>query len=169
MRSSKPAKTPPWCYAPLDDRRQLLKDSTRQRMVGVEFNYPRTEIETRILQQEAGITFELAEALVQLAQAIRRLETPGLREVASTRVLVAAGRLITEGLTPRNAARAAIAPPLSDDTTVQAGLQQMIDTYPPLTASICVNHQVPRPALRRRLVVRDGIVVASDHLEVKII
>ena len=57
-----------------------------------------------------------AAGLVQLGQAIRRLETGGLREVASTRVLIAAGRLIAEGLSPRDAARAAIAGPLTDDS-----------------------------------------------------
>lgn len=108
-----------------------LKDSTRQRMVGIEFDYPTTETEQTILTQEAGITPELAHALVRLAHAIRRIDTPGLREVASTRVLIAAAQLTTEGLTPRHAAQAAIAAPLSDDPTVQTGLRQMIDTYLP--------------------------------------
>jgi nitric oxide reductase NorQ protein len=52
-----------------------------------------------------------------------------LREVASTRVLVAAGRLISEGLGRRAAARAAVAGPLSDDPAVSAGLYEMIDAY----------------------------------------
>jgi nitric oxide reductase NorQ protein len=56
--------------------------------------------------------------------------------VASTRVLIAAGQLIAEGLGPRDAARAAIAGPLTDDSTVTRGLIEMIDVYladPPLT------------------------------------
>jgi nitric oxide reductase NorQ protein len=52
-----------------------------------------------------------------------------LREVASTRVLVAAGRLTVEGLSVRDAARAAVAGPLSDDPIVTAGLLEMIDAY----------------------------------------
>jgi nitric oxide reductase NorQ protein len=52
-----------------------------------------------------------------------------LREVASTRVLIAAGRLIAEGLTPSEAARAAIAGPLTDDVQVTNGLLKMIDIY----------------------------------------
>ena len=59
---------------------------------------------------------------MQLGQAIRRLETAGLREVASTRVLIAAGRLIAEGLPPAPRPRAAIAGPLTDDPIVGAGL-----------------------------------------------
>jgi nitric oxide reductase NorQ protein len=66
---------------------------------------------------------------VRFGQAIRRLETGGLREVASTRVLIAAGRLTVEGLTVREAARAAIAGPLTDDAGVSRGLTEMIDVY----------------------------------------
>ena len=67
--------------------------------------------------------------LSQFGQAIRRLETAGLREVASTRVLIAAGRLIADGLPARAAARAAVAGPLTDDPTVTNGLIEMIDVY----------------------------------------
>jgi nitric oxide reductase NorQ protein len=49
--------------------------------------------------------------------------------VASTRVLIAAGRLIAEGLSARESATAAIAGPLTDDVTVAAGLAEMIDAY----------------------------------------
>jgi nitric oxide reductase NorQ protein len=106
-----------------------LKDSTRQRMIGLEFGFPLPEIEVKIVTHEAGITEKLAAELVRLGQAIRRLETAGLREVASTRVLIAAGRLIADGLSVREAARAAIAGPLTDDSTVTRGLLEMIDVY----------------------------------------
>jgi nitric oxide reductase NorQ protein len=106
-----------------------LKDSTRQRMVAIEFDFPPAEVEEKIVAHEAGIDHETAAQLVQLGQAVRRLETAGLREVASTRVLVAAGRLISDGLDRRAAARAAVAGPLSDDPAVSAGLYEMIDAY----------------------------------------
>jgi nitric oxide reductase NorQ protein len=106
-----------------------LKDSTRQRMVAIEFGFPAPEVEEKIIAHEAGIGHDRAAELVQLGQAIRRLETAGLREVASTRVLIAAGRLIADGLDPRDAARAAIAGPLTDDSTVTRGLVEMIDVY----------------------------------------
>ncbi|WP_372747356.1 CbbQ/NirQ/NorQ/GpvN family protein [Litorivivens sp.] len=106
-----------------------LKDSTRQRMVAIEFDYPAPETEQTILIQESGVTADTAEQLITLAQAIRRLETGGLREVASTRVLIAAARLTTEGLSLREAARYAIAAPLSDDPQVTAGLNKMIEAY----------------------------------------
>jgi nitric oxide reductase NorQ protein len=106
-----------------------LKDSTRQRMIAIELGFPPAEVEEQIVVHEAGIDSRRAAELVRLGQAIRRLETVGLREVSSTRVLIAAGRLVAEGLSAREAARAAIAGPLSDDANVIRGLEQMIDVY----------------------------------------
>ncbi len=106
-----------------------LKDSTRQRMVALEFGFPAPEIEQKIVAEEGGVDHRQAADLVRLGQAIRRLETGGLREVASTRVLIATGRLIAAGLTPRTAARAAIAGPLTDDSNATRGLMEMIDVY----------------------------------------
>jgi nitric oxide reductase NorQ protein len=106
-----------------------LKDSTRQRMVAIEFGFPPAAVEEEVVAHEAGIERSKAAELVRFGQAIRRLETGGLREVASTRVLIAAGQLISEGLLPREAARAAIAGPLTDDAAMTRGLAEMIDVY----------------------------------------
>lgn len=106
-----------------------LKDSTRQRMVAIEFGFPAADVEEAIVAHEAGVDGGVAAELVRLGQAIRRLETGGLREVASTRVLIAAGRLVAEGLTMRDAARAAIAGPLTDDVAVSKALGEMIEIY----------------------------------------
>jgi nitric oxide reductase NorQ protein len=106
-----------------------LKDSTRQRMVAVELDFPPPDVEEKVVAHEAGVDHEVAARLVQLGQAIRRLQNAGLREVASTRVLIAAGRLVAEGLPLRTAARAAVAGPLTDDPMVGAGLVEMIDDY----------------------------------------
>lgn len=106
-----------------------LKDSTRQRMVAIEFGYPASEVEEGIVVHESGVDRATAAELVRFGHAIRRLETGGLREVASTRVLIAAGQLISEGMSINDAARAAIAGPLTDDVTVSRGLNEMIDIY----------------------------------------
>jgi nitric oxide reductase NorQ protein len=106
-----------------------LKDSTRQRMVAIELDFPPPDVEEKIVSHEAGVDHERAAQLVQLANAIRRLETAGLREVASTRVLIAAARLAADGVPLATAARAAIAGPLTDDPVVGAGLREMIATY----------------------------------------
>jgi len=106
-----------------------LKDSTRQRMVAIEIDFPPTEVEEKVIAHEAGVDHQTAAQLVLLGQAIRRLENAGLREVASTRVLVAAARLVSQGLSLRDSARAAVAGPLTDDPVVSAGLSELINAY----------------------------------------
>ena len=106
-----------------------LKDSTRQRMVAIELDFAPADVEEKIICHEAGVDHERAAQLVQLAHAIRRLETAGLREVASTRVLIAAAQLHAEGVPLAAAARAAVVGPLSDDPIVGAGLVEMVSTY----------------------------------------
>ncbi|HVU73806.1 MAG TPA: CbbQ/NirQ/NorQ/GpvN family protein [Mycobacteriales bacterium] len=106
-----------------------LKDSTRQRMVAIELDFAPPEVEEKVIATEAGVDADIAASLVRLGSAVRRLETAGLREVASTRVLVAAARLITDGVRPRDAARAAVTGPLSDDPVVTAELGALVDAY----------------------------------------
>jgi nitric oxide reductase NorQ protein len=106
-----------------------LKDSTRQRFVGIELGFPPAEVEAQIVATEAGIDPAAAKPLVALGEAVRRSQLPELREVASPRALIATGRLIRRGLPPRAAARAAIARPLTDDPVLGASLAELIDAY----------------------------------------
>jgi nitric oxide reductase NorQ protein len=108
-----------------------LKDSTRQRMVAIELGFPPHDVEEKIITTEAGVDQETAAQLVRIGNAIRHADTSGLREVASTRVLISAGRLAAEGLHLRDAALAAIAGPLTDDPPVTAGLAELIGAYLP--------------------------------------
>lgn len=108
-----------------------LKDSTRQRMVAITFDYPDPELERSIIVAESGVDADIAADLVRLGHAIRRLETGSLREVASTRVLISTARLITEGLPAHIAARAAVAGPLTDDPVAARGLCELIQAYLP--------------------------------------
>ncbi len=61
-----------------------------------------------------------------LAGRLRRLRDRGLAEVPSTRLLVAAARLIASGVPPRDACRVAIAAPLSDDPDLLAAALDVI-------------------------------------------
>jgi nitric oxide reductase NorQ protein len=108
-----------------------LKISTRQRMVSIELDFPPPETEREIIMEEADAQEALADDLVRLGQAVRRAKSAGLREVASTRTLIAAGMLIDEGLPFREAALAAIAGPLTDDPELREGLEAMIESYVP--------------------------------------
>jgi nitric oxide reductase NorQ protein len=108
-----------------------LKASTRQRFVTIDLDYPASEIETEIVAVESGCGAGIAADLVRLGGAIRRLEHMHLREVASTRVLVTAARLMMAGVAPRSAGRVAIANALADTHELTAGLGELIDAYLP--------------------------------------
>jgi nitric oxide reductase NorQ protein len=98
-------------------------------MVSIELGFPPPALEVEILIRETGITRLLAEDLVKLAQATRRVPDPGLVEGASTRTLVSAARLINDGLPPRVAARAALVGPLTDDASAAGALLDLVDMY----------------------------------------
>ena len=106
-----------------------LKPSTRQRMVGIELNYPKPEIELQILKNETGIDDETAERLVRIGQAIRQLDHEGLPEVSSTRTLISTALLIKAGIPLQLAAEASIASPLSDDPVATRQLIELVKAY----------------------------------------
>ena len=102
-----------------------LKHSTRQRFISIEFNYPPREIEREIIERESGCTSEQADSLAKLGEKIRNLEDHGLQEGASTRLLIYAGRLISEGISPRRACQVAIVWTLTDDMELQRSLEEV--------------------------------------------
>ena len=102
-----------------------LKHSTRQRFISIEFYYPPREIEREIIQQEAGCTEEQADALAKLGEKIRNLEDHGLQEGASTRLLIYAGRLMSEGIPARRACQVAIVWTLTDDPELQRSPEEV--------------------------------------------
>lgn len=108
-----------------------LKDSTRQRFVAIELDFPPPDVEAEVVAHEAGVDADTAAALVAVGRAIRGIDNSPLREVASTRALILAGVLAAEGLTLRKAARSAIVQILSDDPAMVAALGELIDTFLP--------------------------------------
>jgi nitric oxide reductase NorQ protein len=103
-----------------------LKPSTRQRFVGIGFHYPTPDVELEILRGETGIDAGAGKRLVALAGKLRSLDTLGLAEVPSTRLLVDAARLIRSGLPPRLSCEAAVVEPLTDDPEVAAAMRDII-------------------------------------------
>ena len=103
-----------------------LKPSTRQRFVALVFDYPRPEVEQRIIETEAGADAALSARLIKLATALRRLIDQDLEETVSTRLLVVAARLIVSGLPPLTACRAAIVDALTDDLDTASALDQVV-------------------------------------------
>ena len=102
-----------------------LKHSTRQRFISIEFYYPPREIEREIIKQESGCTDEQADSLAKLGEKIRNLEDHGLQEGASTRLLIYAGRLMSEGIPPRRACQVAIVWTLTDEPELQRSLEEV--------------------------------------------
>ncbi len=103
-----------------------LKHSTRQRFISIEFDYPPADVEAEIVAKESGCTEAQAHSLARLGEKIRNLREHGLAEGASTRLLIYAGRLMTQGITPRRACQVAIVWTLSDEQELQRSIEEVV-------------------------------------------
>ncbi len=103
-----------------------LKPSTRQRFVALTFDYPEPAVEQSVVEREAGVPAPVAETMVKLGQALRRLKNQDLEESVSTRLLVYAAKLIHAGFTPAQACRAAIVEALTDDRETADALFEVV-------------------------------------------
>ena len=104
-----------------------LKQSTKQRFVGFDFDYPPPELEASIVATETGITLADATRLVKIGGAARALKGHGLDEGISTRLLVYAATLIQNEVTPADACRMSLVRPITDDADIRATLDHAID------------------------------------------
>lgn len=102
-----------------------LKQSTRQRFLAIEFNYPHKNIEVTIIMHESKIDEEMANKLVVFAEKTRNLKDKGLLEGASTRLLIHAGMLIHEGFDALTACEVAISQSLTDDNEMLTALSEI--------------------------------------------
>ncbi len=102
-----------------------LKQSTRQRFVALNFDYPVSELESRIIVSESGIDADVAAQLVKFAQMTRNLKGSGLEEGASTRLLVHAAKLMQAGVDPVAACRSSIAEALTDDAEMLMAVNEL--------------------------------------------
>ncbi len=104
-----------------------LKQSTKQRFIAMDFDYPSPDIEAGIVSKEAKIDQETAEKLVNIGQVARNLKGHGLDEGVSTRLLIYAANLINNGVDPQNACRLALVRPITDDADLRSTLDHAID------------------------------------------
>jgi len=105
-----------------------LKQSTRQRFIAIEFTYPPRDLEAQVIEHEAGVSGEVAWQLAKLGEKVRHLKEHGLQEGVSTRLLIYAGKLIRQGIPPRDACRSAVVWALTDDPTVQRSLEEIVSS-----------------------------------------
>ena len=106
-----------------------LKPSTRQRFVGLTFDYPDPEREVVIVCQESGIDKQTAQQLVKLGTDLRRLKDQDLEESASTRLLIYTALMIGAGTPIKEACLACLAQPLTDDQETQNAIARLIDAH----------------------------------------
>ncbi len=106
-----------------------LKQSTKQRFIAIDFDWPPKEIEKKIIIHEAKIDEETADTLVEMAQKIRALRDKGLDEGVSTRLLVYAANLIREGVDPIKACEVSIANILTDDPELRKAIMEIVKVY----------------------------------------
>jgi nitric oxide reductase NorQ protein len=99
-----------------------LKESTKQRFVGIDFGYPAPDIEAEIVSRESGTDRKTARRLVDIALRSRNLRGQGLEEGASTRMLIHAGRLVAAGVGLEAASQASIVLPITDDLDMREAL-----------------------------------------------
>ncbi len=104
-----------------------LKPSTRQRFVAIEFDFLPKEQEIAVVSEESGLTAQKVAPLVALAHRLRGLKGHDLEEGVSTRLLVYCATLIDAGMPQREAARAAMIEPLTDEPDVKAALIEVAD------------------------------------------
>ena len=123
-----------------------LKPSTRQRFVALSFDFPAPELEARIVETESGLDAERTQRLVGLGRALRELGGLDLEEIASTRRVVNAAKLMSDGLGSFPACRAALVDPLSDDPAIRqsgkvcsrpCGLMSESSAWPPPIGRPC--------------------------------
>ena len=106
-----------------------LKQSTKQRFGGMDFDYPETELEVAIVTKESGVDKVMAEKLVQIAHRARNLKGHGLDEGISTRLLVYAGQLIAKGVDAEAACSMTMITPLTDDPDMRDTLHAAVQTF----------------------------------------
>ncbi len=105
-----------------------LKQSTRQRFIAIEFNYPDREAEAKVIEHESGVAHTVALSLAKLGEKVRNLKNYGLQEGSSTRLLIYAGKLIKQGISPRRACQSAVVWGVTDDSEVQRSIEEIISS-----------------------------------------
>src|SRR6059058_5851256 len=105
-----------------------LKQSTRQRFVALEFDYPPPELEAEIVAREGGVPLQAARDLVLIGHKVRNLRGHGLEEGVSTRLLIYAAQLTARGIPAVAAAEVALCSPITDDRDLQRSIREIVTT-----------------------------------------
>lgn len=107
-----------------------LKPSTKQRFVGINFDYPSEEIERKIVANEVPeLDEDRINRLVAAGRKARSLKDHGLEEATSTRALVYAANMMSAGIAPVEACRVALINPITDDAELAEALLEIVTAH----------------------------------------
>ncbi len=107
-----------------------LKPSTKQRFIGINFDFPTEEIERKILLSEVpGLSNENAQQLVAAGRKARLLKDHGLEEATSTRALVYAASMMGAGLDAVASCQVAMVNPITDDPELAEALMEIVNAH----------------------------------------
>ena len=105
-----------------------LKQSTKQRFISLEFDYPSATLEEEIIVHESGLARKEASDLRKIAEKFRGMKNRGLDEGVSTRLLIYAGVLMKRGVEPRRACSIALIDPVTDDMEIRKTLEEIVSS-----------------------------------------
>ena len=103
-----------------------LKPSTRQRFIGIEFDFPPAAEELKIIMGETGLDEHKSMLLIRLAHRFREMKGQDLEEGVSTRLLIYCAALIADGMPLETAIKTALIEPLTDEIDVKNALQEAV-------------------------------------------
>ncbi len=99
---------------PLSDDRRLLPIEKKGQVIEA------------VVAHEAGVSAEIAQRLVKIAEKVRNLKNHGLEEGVSTRLLIYAATLIKQGVPAERACDVALARPITDDPDMLRSIVEVV-------------------------------------------
>ena len=105
-----------------------LKQSTKQRFITLDFDYPSAGIEQEIITHESKVGEKEASDLRKIAEKFRAMKNRGLDEGVSTRLLIYAGVLMVNNVEPRRACTTALIDPITDDPEIKKTLEEIVSS-----------------------------------------
>ena len=105
-----------------------LKQSTKQRFITLDFDYPSADIEQKIIRHESKVGEKEASDLRKIAEKFRAMKNRGLDEGVSTRLLIYAGVLMVNGVEHRRACTTALIDPITDDPEIKKTLEEIVSS-----------------------------------------
>jgi len=106
-----------------------LKESVKQRFIGLRFDYPTRDHESQIIHSETNCDHELAVLLADFGYRSRRMKEDGLFEGVSTRMLINAAKLLRGKSLNSEMLESALVDPVTDEPNLRASLKALLSVF----------------------------------------